>query len=199
MQTNLLRVLQEKEVTPIGESIPRRIDVRVIAATHHSLDRLVQEGKFRQDLLYRIRVARITIPPLRERRDDIPLLVEKFLSEATERNHKLLPAVSDEAMQRMLEYDWPGNVRELQSAIESACIGCKDSIIRLEDLPPELNSPTIPASSTGNGEEDARNRLLAAIRAAKGNRAAAARLLGVSRATFYRHLQELHMDPDNIP
>jgi DNA-binding NtrC family response regulator len=192
-------VLQEKEVTRLGESTPRRVDVRVITATHQNLDQLVSEGKFRQDLLYRIRVARIAIPPLRERREDIPLLVNSFLSQTAERNHRRVASVSDEAVRRMLQYDWPGNVRELQSAIESACIKCKGSVIRVEDLPPELNAPLIPGASTANAEEDARNHLLAAMRAAKGSRTTAARLLGVSRATLYRRLQELHLDPQSLP
>jgi len=198
MQTNLLRVLQEKEITRLGESTPRKVDVRVIAATHHDLDQLVAEGRFRMDLLYRVRVARILIPPLRERRDDIPLLVERFLSEAARRNGKPVPSVSDEAMWRLWEYDWPGNVRELQSAIEFALLGCKGSVIEAGALPPELTVPRTCHRLSVNAEEDARNRLIAAIRAAKGRRTAAARLLGVSRATFYRRLQELHLDPDSL-
>lgn len=180
MQSNLLRVLQEKEITRIGESTPIRVDVRVLAASHQNLDQLVQEGKFRQDLLYRIRVARITIPPLRERREDLPLLAEHFLSEAAHRSGRAKVALSDAALRILQQYDWPGNVRELQSAIESARIKCKGSVIRPEDLPPELNPL---------------NSVLVAIKAARGNRAAAAEILGISRATLYRRLQELKVDP----
>ena len=198
MQTNLLRVLQEREVTRLGESTPRRIDVRVLAATNQDLDRLVREGRFRKDLLYRIRVARVLVPPLRERREDIALLVEAFMSQTRGRINKLVTAVSDDAMQKMLRHDWPGNVRELQSAIESACIGCKGSVIQTEDLPPELSDPVLPPSVSASAEEDAESRLLAALQAAKGSRTTAARLLGISRATLYRRLRELQPAPESF-
>ncbi len=198
MQTNLLRVLQEREITRLGESTPRRIDVRVIAATHQDLDELVRIGKFRKDLLYRIRVARITIPPLRDRRDDIPVLVDVFLRETAQRINKPPLSVSDEAMRKLVEYDWPGNVREVQSAIESACIASKGPVIQVEALPPELLAPRTLDSSATASPEDPRARLLAALRAASGRRTTAARLLGISRATFYRRLQELRVCPDSV-
>lgn len=194
MQTNLLRVLQEREITRLGESKPRPVDVRVIAATHQDLDQLVREGKFRMDLLYRIRVARIVVPPLRDRREDIPLLVEKFLTDARLRINQTVGGVSDDAMRRLLRHDWPGNVRELQSAIESACIACRGSVIQESDLPPELSGSGASSPAFSSPQGDARNRVLAAIRAAKGNRTAAARLLGVSRATLYRRLRELGLE-----
>lgn len=198
MQTSLLRVLQEKEITRLGESTPRRVDARVIAATHQDLDELVRTGRFRKDLLYRIRVARITIPPLRDRRDDIPPLVEVFLQEAAQRMRRPQLSVSDEAMRRMLEYDWPGNVRELQSAIESACIVCRASVIQVGDLPPELHADLGSEGLSTAAHEDPRTRLLTAIRVARGRRTTAAHLLGVSRATFYRRLKEFRVSPDNV-
>ncbi|NLX56718.1 MAG: sigma-54-dependent Fis family transcriptional regulator, partial [Planctomycetaceae bacterium] len=198
MQTSLLRVLQEKEITRLGESTPRRVDARVIAATHQDLDELVRTGRFRKDLLYRIRVARITIPPLRDRRDDIPPLVEVFLREAAQRMRRPPLSVSDEAMRRMLEYDWPGNVRELQSAIESACIVCRASVIQVGDLPPELHAASGSEGLSTAAHEDPRTRLLTAIRVARGRRTTAAHLLGVSRATFYRRLKEFRVSPDNV-
>lgn len=191
MQTNLLRVLQEKEITRVGESMPRRVDVRILAATHHDLDHLVVEGRFRQDLLYRIRVARISIPPLRGRRDDIVLLADAFMHEAAQRNNKSVTSLSEAVVRRILQHDWPGNVRELQSAIEFACIACRGSIIQLEDLPPELGLDQQPEPFASNNPEDAGAQLTAALQAAKGNRTAAARLLGISRATLYRRLAEL--------
>ncbi len=194
MQTNLLRVLQEREITRLGESKPRPVDVRVIAATHQDLDQLVREAKFRLDLLYRIRVARIVIPPLREHREDIPLLVESFLADVQRRINKSVAGLSDGAMRRLMLHDWPGNVRELQSAIEAACIACKASVIQEGDLPPELNGSGAPGPAFLSPLEDARNHVLAAIRAANGNRTAAARLLGVSRATLYRRLRELNLE-----
>ena len=199
MQTNLLRVLQEKEITRLGESTPRRVDIRIIAATNQDLDQLVREGRFRQDLLYRVRVARVVTPPLREHREDIPLLTEHFVSETRKRINKAVTAISDQAMDRLLAYHWPGNVRELQSAIEFACIACKGVVIGVGDLPPELSTPCAPLCPAPNAEENARDHLLRAIQASNGSRTAAARLLGISRATLYRRLRELHLDAGSLP
>ena len=130
VQTSLLRVLQEQEITRLGESKPRKIDVRVIAATQHNLSEEVAKGRFRVDLLYRIRVARIQLPPLRARREDIPLMVAWFLGQCRAAIGKPVQNLSQEAMQLLLEYSWPGNVRELKSAIEFAVIRCKGSVLQ---------------------------------------------------------------------
>ena len=208
VQTRLLRVLQEREITRVGESRERKIDVRVLAATQWDLDAEVAKGAFRADLLYRIRVARILLPPLHERREDIPLLVELFIRQCSAATAKPIHDVGVEAMSRFLEYSWPGNVRELQNAVEFAVVRCKGSVIHSEDLPPELLAPSgsqPPMSSAplpgadlnleGGGGEDEDQRLRNALEAAKGNRTAAARLLGISRATFYRRLSKLGPDP----
>ncbi len=198
VQTSLLRVLQEKEVTRVGESKPRKVDVRVLTATHHNLRQDVVQGSFRADLLYRIRVARIQLPSLRNRREDIPLLVASFLGQSCAATGKPVHDISREAMHALKIYDWPGNVRELKSAIECAVISCKDTIIQVEDLPPEVVEPNvsqsllIPSALT-NAPQDERGRLVAAIESAKGNRTLAARLLGISRATLYRRLAELDL------
>ena len=196
VQISLLRVLQEKEIVRLGESRPRKVDVRVLAATHHNLSQDVVKGSFRADLLYRIRVARIQLPSLRDRREDIPLLVASFLGQCCAVTGKLVDRVSPEALQALTNYAWPGNVRELKSAIEAALISCKDGTIQIEDLPPEvlnLNSvPTMPFDAP----QDEKTRLLAAIGHAKGNRTMAARLLGMSRATLYRRLAELSLTPE---
>ena len=136
VQTSLLRVLQEREIVRIGESKPRKVDVRVLAATHHNLSQDVVKGSFRADLLYRIRVARIQLPSLCERREDIPLLVTSFLGQCSAVTGKPVDQVSREAMHALTSYTWPGNVRELKSAIESALISCKDTMIQVEDLSP---------------------------------------------------------------
>ncbi len=190
VQTSLLRVLQEREITRLGETLVRKIDVRVIAASNRDLDRAAAEGRFRQDLLYRIRVVRLVLPPLRERRDDIPLLVAWFLGQARAATGKPVHDVSHEAMAMLLRHPWPGNVRELRSAVESAVIRARGPVVQPADLPAEVRHHAAPAAGArGTGEEAReRQRLTEALTRAGGNRAAAARLLGISRATLYRRL-----------
>ncbi len=192
VQTSLLRVLQEKEVTRLGESRPRKVNVRVLAATHHDLNHDVATGAFRADLLYRIRVARIHLPPLRERKEDIPLLVAKFLSDAQATMGKAVHRASPPAMAMLLDHHWPGNVRELKSAVDCAVIHCKGDALQPEDFPAEVRGEQPPAPPpTHDTAPDERGRFLAALRRAGGNRTEAARFLGMSRATFYRRLSQL--------
>ena len=193
VQTSLLRVLQEREIVRIGESKPRKVDVRVLAATHHNLSQDVVKGSFRADLLYRIRVARIQLPSLCERREDIPLLVTSFLGQCSAVTGKPVDQVSREAMHALTSYTWPGNVRELKSAIESALISCKDTMIQVEDLPPEVLDSNMSQRAVLVDPPDEKSRMLAALDQAKGNRTLAARLLGMSRATLYRRLTELNL------
>ena len=193
VQTSLLRVLQEREIVRIGESKPRKVDVRVLAATHHNLSQDVTNGSFRADLLYRIRVARIQLPSLRERREDISLLVTSFLGQCSAVTGKPVDQVSREAMHALTSYTWPGNVRELKSAIESALISCKDTMIQVEDLPPEVLDSRVAQRAVLVDPPDEKSRMLAALDQAKGNRTLAARLLGMSRATLYRRLTELNL------
>lgn len=194
VQTALLRVLQEKEITRLGEARPRKVNVRVVAATHHNLSEDVVRGSFRADLLYRIRVARIQLPPLRERREDIPLLAHSFLRTICASAGKPVDRLNPETLHRLMSYVWPGNVRELRSAIEFAVISCKGTELGPDHLPPEIvgastvssPSPWVPLQGL-----DEKARFLAALSDAKGNRTEAAKRLGVSRATFYRRLVEL--------
>jgi DNA-binding NtrC family response regulator len=189
-----LRVLQEKEILRLGESRPRKVNVRVLAATHHNLNLDVAKGTFRADLLYRIRVARIQLPPLRDRRDDIPLLVTLFLGECSASTGKPVQDVSPQAKDILMGYRWPGNVRELRSAIEAAVVSCKGPVIEAEDLPQELLDLGVEAGFQDLGVNgDEKTRILTALERAKGNRTMAARLLGMSRATFYRRLTELNL------
>ncbi|ETX03321.1 MAG: hypothetical protein ETSY1_00480 [Candidatus Entotheonella factor] len=188
VQTSLLRVLQEREIIRLGEARPRSIDVRILAATHRNLQEEVEKGAFRADLLYRIRVARIHLPALRERRQDIPLLTSTFLAKCRAEIGKAVEEVSHEAMRYLLDYAWPGNVRELRSAIEYAVIRCRSAVIPADDLPPELHESTPLPACPQESPLDEKQRLLAALEQARGNRTAAARLLGMSRATFYRRL-----------
>jgi PAS domain S-box-containing protein len=205
MQASLLRVLQEREILRVGETRPRKVDVRIVAATHKDLAREVQEGRFRQDLLYRLRVARIDVPALRQRTADIPLLAESFLGQSAPVSSRPRPRLSPEAIGCLLQYDWPGNVRELKTAIDYAVIHCRGEHLAPADFPPEIGRAPIPMSRRAEPERlapeplpeegDERSRLLAALKHARGNRTAAAKLLGISRATFYRHLTQLDIDP----
>jgi len=195
MQTTLLRVLEEKEITPLGESRGRKVDVRILASTHRDLTQEAEKGNFRPDLLYRIRVARISLPPLCERREDIPLLVGTFLSQSRAATGKPVEDVSNEAMRILLEYDWPGNVRELKSAIDVATLHCQGTTIRPEDLPPEILHSRHLKSPAAEPPLDEKQRILTALETANGSRTAAARLLGISRATLYRRLASLGIKP----
>jgi transcriptional regulator with PAS, ATPase and Fis domain len=192
VQTSLLRVLQEKEVTRLGETRPRKVNVRVVAATHHDLNQDVAKGTFRADLFYRIRVARIHLPSLRERKEDIPLLAAKFLSDAQTAMGKAVARTSPATLAMLLDYHWPGNVRELKSAIECAVIHCTGDTLEPDDLPVEIRDERpFSASPIPERPADERSRILAALRHAHGNRTEAARALGMSRATFYRRLTGL--------
>ena len=209
-QTALLRVIQEREIVRVGEVKPRSIDVRILAATNRDLAKEVAAGRFREDLFYRISVARIRVPPLRERREDISLLISAFLAEFSLSTHKRVNGVEPAAMERLIEHHWPGNVRELKNVIEIASITCPFQNIRVEDLPLEIQAaaeslsadgpsvaPTLasqPRSSVG----DPREELLEALRQTRGQRSKAAELLGISRATFYRRLQEHRLDTKTI-
>ncbi len=196
VQTALLRVLEDGEITRVGESRPRKVDVRVITATHRDLQEEVAKGNFRADLMYRIRVARIMLPPLRERRADIPLLVNRFLERASAATGKPLDGLTEAAMSALFEYAWPGNVRELRSAIDFAAVRTRTTTVDRTDLPPELRNL---GSTTGEYRAIARDldeteRIRAALKTSDGNRTKAARLLGISRATFYRRLADLDTD-----
>jgi len=187
-QAALLRVLQEKEITRLGETRPQKIDVRLIAATHRDLDQEVAAGRFRQDLLYRVRVVEIRLPALRDRPEDIPLLVTWFLGELRRERDEPVPEVSREVMRALMAHSWPGNVRELRSAIEAALIRRRGPILQVEDfsLPaPDADHAAAPA------RDARRKRVLEALDRTGGNRAAAARHLGIGRSTLYLWLEEL--------
>jgi PAS domain S-box-containing protein len=205
VQTAMLRVLQEREITRIGETKPRKIDVRVLSATNRDLTQEVAMGRFRQDLLYRIRVARVNVPPLRERRDDIPPLVTAFLKDIKIQTSNNIQGVADSAMQVLMSYDWPGNVRELRNAIETAAINSESDFVQTQDLPPEIlyaaispatqpSAPTVPPVQFEATLQDTRTEIEDALKRARGNRSKAAKLLGISRATLYRRLDEEGLD-----
>lgn len=205
VQTNLLRVLQEKEITRLGESHPRKVDVRIICATHQNLQEQISQNKFRADLLYRIRVGRIRLPALRERKEDIPLLVSVFLSQCRQAMSKLfVQDISPAGLRLLSQYSWPGNVRELRSVIEYTVLQCDGSTILPEHFPPELVEHASVASdlgtreNTGGAPDKDREHILAALKQTKGNRAKAAKVLGISRATFYRWLEDVNITTKDL-
>lgn len=193
MQMRLLRVLQEQEFEPVGDSTPIKVDVRVVAATNQDLAEKVHVGTFRRDLYYRLNVVRLIIPPLRDRRDDIPLLVEHFLGKFSHKFQKPLNAATNKVMELFMSYPWPGNVRELEHIVEHAAVLCPASVITVEDLPQDFTNYALH----GQPEEILDTRLVPgaklsiaeALEKSGGNKAKAARLLGVSRCTLYRWLQ----------
>lgn len=199
VQTALLRVLQEKEITRLGEAKPRTVNVRVVAATHHNLSEDVLRGVFRADLLYRIRIARVQLPSLRERREDIPLLAQSMLKEICAATGKTVERLHPDTLRLLMRHPWPGNVRELKSAVEFAVISCKGSEICPADLPPEITGATAVSSPSvfiPLSTRDEKTRFLTALSEANGNRTEAAKRLGISRATFYRRLVELDIQPN---
>ena len=193
VQVNLLRVLEQRTITRVGETTARPIDVRIVAATHRNLIQLVDAGKFRADLLYRIRIARVDIPPLFDRKEDIPLLVRTFLQQCRASTGIEITDVSNDAMRLLLEYDWPGNVRELRNAIEYAVIRARGAILHAEDLPPEVKNQTRLLPNAPIGLQDEKSLIMAALEQTGGNRKEAAKVLGISRATFYRRLDEYNI------
>lgn len=199
-QTRILRALEEKEVTRIGETKPRKVDVRILAATNKDLNDEVKRGNFRLDLLYRLRIGRVNLPPLRERRDDIPLLVSSFLKQASLAAGKHIHEIDQEAMRVLRDYRWPGNVRELKNAIAFAVIHNKGPVVRARDLPPELlEAPARFTSARASDVDAEKERILQALASTHGNRGEAARLLGVGRATLYRRMKACMIAPANLP
>jgi two-component system response regulator AtoC len=195
LQVKLLRVLQEEEVRPLGESKSRPVDVRVIAATSRDLEAELAAGRFRDDLFYRLNVVRLSVPPLRERPKDIPLLVDHFFAHFQDALGKPLQSVSDEALERLVTYPWPGNIRELENVIERSVILATGDRITLRELPENvvhLDEQARAGASSDLGLKRARRSLEAelirrALRATGGNRTRAARLLEIShRALLYK-------------
>jgi PAS domain S-box-containing protein len=183
VQVRLLRVLEERKVERVGDYRPINVDVRIVAATNQNLRSLVEKGRFREDLYYRLNVFNIHLPPLRERTEDIPLLVAHFIKQCSREMGKEISSVSDAAMSSLLQHNWRGNVRELMNTIESACVLCADNTIQREHLPPILETWTISADAAG--DKDIRE----ALRLTRGNKAKAARLLGIHRSTLYRRIE----------
>ena len=201
LQVKLLRVLQDREIRPVGADRVFKVDVRVLAASNKDLAAEVEEGNFREDLFYRLQVIPIVMPPLRERRSDIPLLTSHFLEKHNRKRSGRPARIAEEAMVHLWEYDWPGNVRELENLLERLVILSEDGLIGVEHLPPSMRSfiseKKIPRPTLGEdgldlntAVEEFENRLIEeALRRTKGNKQAAARLLGLKRTTLVAKLR----------
>ena len=195
LQTRLLRVLQERVIEPLGGIEPVSVDVRIVAATHRPLAKLVRKGLFRKDLFYRINVVRIELPPLRDRREDIPLLIEHFVSKFNRLHGKDILGVSHEVLARLMEYDYPGNVRELENIIEHAFVLCRGNLIEIEHLPPSVRGEQHVGESVPKRgwtlKEMERCLIQDALRRHQGHRAATARELGIHPSTLFRKMRSL--------
>ena len=200
MQAKLLRVLQEKEIQRVGGEKTLKVDVRIIAATNRDMEKDVAEGKFREDLFYRLNVMPLNVPPLKERRDDIPLLAQHFMGKFAGKNRKALKGFVPLAMDMLVNYDWPGNVRELENAVERAVILSTGEHITEAQLPLNITEPYgdfenrttgVPEilDGTHSLEDIEKEAILAALSASGGNKAEAARRLGVTRKTLHNKLK----------
>ena len=195
IQLKLLRVIQEKEFERVGEYKPKKIDIRIITTTNRNLKERVRHNHFREDLYYRLKVLEIPLPSLRDRLDDIPLLVDHFCKQFNRRFNKQVEGVSDDVEKTLAVYPWPGNVRELEHAIEHAFVLCHGRIIAVEHLPPEIReSQKYQKSNFKKSSSLDIQTILEALKETGGNKAKAARLLGVNRRTIYRKLSQ---NPDS--
>lgn len=198
VQSKLLRVLENGEYQPLGATKSLKADVRIISATHRDLQRMVRDGKFREDLYYRLNVVRIQLPNLRDRRDDIPLIIQHLLGKLNKRMGKNIKSVSPEAMEVLLAYPYPGNVRELENVIEYAFILAKGRVIRPEHLPsylwdpPSMNvtPPPLPLSPVEKSEAE---RILYALQENQWHKGRTARALGISRSTLWRRMRRYQL------
>lgn len=198
LQVKLLHVIQSRELTPVGDTRPVTVDVRIIAATNADLMQRVKEGRFREDLYYRVNVIEIRIPSLRERKDDIPVLIKHYLEVFSKEAGKNIRDVDYEAMQALLAYDWPGNVRELRNTIERAVVLAEGDIITIHDLPDKIRTIDIEGVQTSmlrqalDGFE--REYIRRSLAENKGNKEATAVKLGIDLATLYRKLKKLRIE-----
>jgi transcriptional regulator with PAS, ATPase and Fis domain len=195
LQVKVLRAIQEREIRRVGDSRTIRVDVRLISATNRDLTSLVARRAMREDFYYRIRVFEISLPPLRRRRDDIPLLASRLISEFSSSTGKSVQGVSTGAIQRLMEYPWPGNVRELRNAIEHAFVTLKGDHVGLADLPPEIRGyeGSAPPLTKRYSEEEAqeRRRILETLQKTGGNREKTAKALGISRVTLWKKMRRM--------
>jgi PAS domain S-box-containing protein len=198
IQVKLLRVLEEKVVERVGDNQPLEVDVRIITATNRDLRQLVTEGRFREDFFYRINVIPIWVPPLRDRKGDIPLLAEAFFRRIKLKQDKDIEGISGETLELLMKYSWPGNIRELKSAFEYAFVSCRSRMIIPEHLPPGITmsgQPQIPQPEAPlDMEAVKRRRLIDALLKSGGNQSKAARILNISRTSVWSQIKRFHID-----
>ncbi len=198
LQVKLLHVIQTKELTPVGDTRVLTVDVRIIAATNADLMQRVKEGKFREDLFYRLNVIEIRMPSLRDRRDDIPILIKHYLDQFSKESGKTIRDIDYEAMQALLVYDWPGNVRELRNTLERAVVLAEGEVITIHDLPDKFRTLDVEGVSTSTLRQalDAfeRDYIKRSLGENKGNKEATADKLGIDLATLYRKLKKLGIE-----
>ncbi|MBU8919048.1 sigma 54-interacting transcriptional regulator [Bacillus sp. FJAT-29953] len=194
MQVKLLRVLQEREVCRIGGNKPIKVNIRIVAATNSDLEDMVKQGTFREDLYYRLNVVTLTIPPLRERKEDLPLLVKNFVQEYVTKYQKEMPSLADSAMEMFMNYSWPGNVRELKNVVERIVIFTDKTTIYAEDIitifPASVNKKE---DKEGLAKEKAlleKERIEEVLKETYGNKSAAAKILGISRVSLYSKIKQ---------
>jgi two-component system response regulator HydG len=204
MQVKLLRALQEREITRVGGEEVIKVDVRVIAATNRDLKKAILDGDFREDLFYRLNVVTLDVPPLKDRREDIPLLAQHFLEVFSEKNNKKIKGITPQAMDRLLKYEWPGNVRELINAIERAVVLTRSEYLDGPDLPITIGDdvemePLIASSAINPAnlplEEVEKATVLQTLESAGGNKSEAARRLGITRKTLHKKLKKYGVMP----
>jgi transcriptional regulator with PAS, ATPase and Fis domain len=200
-QAKLLRVLESREFERLGGSHGVRVDVRVIAATNHDLGRLVRDGRFREDLYYRINVVRVHVPPLRERHDDIKLLVETFLEHFNRKYQRNVREIPPSAMEGLLSHPWPGNIRELKNVISQSVLLSSTGTLELFGLEPKVSWEAEPASSfhaevTQVTAARERELVESALRQSRGNKSEAARMLGITRKTLQRKVARFELDAE---
>ncbi|MBF0550181.1 MAG: sigma 54-interacting transcriptional regulator [Deltaproteobacteria bacterium] len=194
LQVKLLRVLDQSEYTPLGAVKPIKADIRFIAATHRNLKKMMLAGTFREDLFYRLNVARMFIPPLRDRREDIPLLADYFINRYNLSKNRSIESLTPESLNLLMAYQFPGNVRELLNIIEYAFILCRNQMIQPEHLPPEVQQggsgyPATPGEPSGSLRAKEQELMIQALKRHGNNRAAAAKELGLSRTTLWRRMK----------
>jgi serine/threonine-protein kinase PknK len=196
MQSSLLRVLQDKMVRPVGGTTEEAVDVRIVAATNRDLEQMVKEGTFREDLYYRLHVVEIRVPPLRERTEDIPPLIDHFLTLFSTRYRRDKKTIGRDALRRLCAYEWPGNVRQLEHVLLSAWLMSEGHELGTDDIQlpdqsrPSTRSAPRPARNEAEFKDSERERILRALAACNWNRVKAAELTGIPRRTFYRRLKE---------
>jgi PAS domain S-box-containing protein len=192
MQVRLLRVLQERSVEPLGATDTVKVNVRIVAATNKNLAQLVQKGEFREDLFYRVRVIHLKIPTLKERREDLPLLIDHLVAKFNRLQGRDIAGVAQEVLVRLMDHDFPGNVRELENILEQAFVLCRGGLIQMEHLPIELRPATTPITSGAMSLSAAETNLIeSALKRNAGNRERTARELGINASTLYRKIKAL--------